>query len=69
VVIGQRPLEPEGYLVCGQGLERCGQEPAARDCFEQGLLAAPWHDGLREALAGALERTGPVAASPYLLSG
>jgi len=94
VVIGQRPLEPEGYLVCGQGLERCGQEPAARDCFEQGLLAAPWHDGLREALAGALERTGrpdraglvrasrpsqvplgrvegagPLAASPYLLSG
>lgn len=58
VVIGQRPLDPEGYRLAGLGLEGAGQIEAARDCYEQGMLAAPWDPDLRQALAGVLERTG-----------
>ena len=58
IAVGQRPLDPEGYLLLGCGLEEAGQVEAARDCFEQGMLAAPRHPDLRRALAGTLEKTG-----------
>lgn len=61
IVIGQRPLDPEGYHLTGRGLEGAGQKEAARDCYEQGMLVAPWNAALRQALAGALEKTGQAA--------
>ncbi|WP_430912058.1 glycosyltransferase [Methylobacterium sp. sgz302541] len=58
IVIGQRPLDPEGYHLTGRGLEGAGQKEAARDCYEQGMLVAPWNAELRQALAGVLEKNG-----------
>ncbi len=54
VVIGQRPLETEGYHLVGAGLRGAGQTAASVECLIQGLLVAPHHEGLLDELDQAL---------------